>query len=357
MFSNIRKIYENYKKELKIAQKFYLVTSCSYNLCTTLSDEDIRFDSRVLENKPSRKNISYSPAETEYVPTLLCEWVTILEYSHRENISFEEVEKNAKKGVYGEVINDEEQEFIIWPSKYQFSDKKPEFGKKLYAVEMKPKVKVKTEISDEDLKGYIKVAFKDLNKTTSEAQEILNRETYLLYWAAFEQYVKQMALVLFEIFPDEVFKNKKYGKETMSFSDIFIQSKKFTNIDELRDYILSSIIGLALQGNKDSVSKTIQFIRDCFIEKSKDPYVLWYVYEGERYQTSYVDIDNIRNIRNALVHENGNMSKGLIDNSLLTEQGDTVIISEKLLEREFLILETIGYNLYQCIKAMDEKKK
>lgn len=224
-------------------------------------------------------------------------------------------------------------------------------------MKVKQKVSLKAEISDEDLKGYIKTAFKDLNKTTSEAQEILNRETYLLYWAAFEQYVKQMEVVLFEIFPDEVFKNKKYGKETMSLLDIFVQSKKFTDMAELRDYILNSIIGLASQGNNDSVSKTIQFIRDCFIEKSKDPYVLWYVYEGERYQTSYVDIDNIRNIRNALVHKNGNMSKGLIDNSLLTEQGDTIIVSEKFLEREFLILETVGYNLYECIKDMAEKKK
>lgn len=335
MFSNIKKIYENYKKELEIAQRFYIITSCSYNLCTTLSGEDIRFDSRVSVNNLNKKDISYSPAEMECAPTMLCEWITILEYSHREKISFKELEENAKTGIYGEVINDDEQEYIIWPSKYQFSDKKPEFGKKLYQVEVKQKVNVKAAVSDEDLKGYIKATFKDLNKTTLEAQEILNRETYLLYWAAFEQYVKQMAVVLFEIFPDEVFKNKKYGKETMSLLDIFIQSKKFTDMAELRDYILNSIIRLSSQGNKDSVSKTIQFIRDCFIEKSKDPYVLWYVYEGERYQTSYVDIDSIRNIRNALVHENGNMSKGLIDNSLLTEQGDTIIVSEKLLEREF----------------------
>ena len=356
MFSSIRETYENYKKELSIAQRFYMVTCCSYDLCTTLSDEDIRFAPRVLGNKPNRKECSYSPAEAEYKPILLCEWVTMLEYSHREKLSFEEVEKNAKKGVYGEVVNDEEQAFIIWPSKYQFSDKKPKFGKKLYSVEIKQNVKVKAEILDEDLKGYIKTAFKDLNKATSEAQEILNRETYLLYWSAFEQYVKQMALVLFEIFPDEVFKNKKYGKETMSLLDIFVQSKKFTDMSELRDYILNTIIGLAAQGNKDSISKTIQFIRDCFVEKSKDPYVMWYVYKGERYQTSYVDIDNIRNIRNALVHENGKMSDRLADNSLITEQSDTVIISEELLEREFLILETIGYSLYYCIKDMAEKK-
>ena len=57
-----------------------------------------------------------------------------------------------------------------------------------------------------------------------------------------------------------------------------------------------------------------------------------------------------------VVHENGNMSKGLIDNSLLTEQGDTIIVSEKSLEREFLILETVGYNLYECIKNMAEKR-
>lgn len=357
MFSSIRETYENYKQELKIAQRFYIVTCCSYNLCTTLSDEDIRFNPRALDNKLNRKECSYSPAEAEYTPILLCEWVTMLEYSHREKISFEEVEKNAKKGIYGEIVYDEDQAFIIWPDKYQFSDTKPEFGKKLYTVEIKQNVNVKAEILDEDLKGYIKTTFKDLNKTTSEAQEILNRETFLLYWSAFEQYIKQMALVLFELFPDEVFKNKKYGKETMSLLDIFVQSKKFTDMSELRDYILNTIIGLATQGNKDSISKTIQFIRDCFIEKSKDPYVLWYVYKGERYQTSYLDMDNIRNIRNALVHENGKMSEGLVDNSLITEQSDTVIISEELLEREFLILETIGYSLYHCIKDMSEIKK
>lgn len=356
MNSRIEETYRNYKKELKIAEKFYTITSYSYDLCTSLKDEDISFDPKLLGGRPDKNQSSYTPAEVEYNSVLSCEWVSLSDFSKREKLKYDDVEAKAENGEYGEVVENDGQKYIIWPTEYQFSDEKPEFGKKLFSVEVKQKIAVTKEISGENLKGFIKTYFKDLDKTTSDAQEILNRETFLLYWSAFEQYVKQMALVLFELFPEEVFKNKKYGKETMSLLDIYVQSKKFTDISELSSYILGTIIGNSAQGNKDSISKTIQFIRDCFMEKSDDPYTLWYVFHGERCQTSFIDVDNIRNIRNALVHENGGVSGELKSNSLYEEKNGTIFISNDTLERELFILKTVGYNLFNCVDKTAKKK-
>lgn len=59
------------------------------------------------------------------------------------------------------------------------------------------------------LESYIKGSFPSIKDATGNIMKILNRETHLLYWTAFEQYVKKMAIVLFEVLLDNVFMNRK----------------------------------------------------------------------------------------------------------------------------------------------------
>lgn len=359
MNCKVEDTYRNFTRELKIAQRFYKITVYSYDLCSSISDEEIDFDKKVVtEQLKGNKQVSYSPANVEIgKPEIKCEWITLEEFSKRENIEFQEVMKNYEEGKYGEVQIKENQKYIIWPIEFQFTNNRPEFGKKLFKVPVKQKASVNVTLTNpNDIKGYIKTAFKDIDKATSDAQKILNRETYLLFWTSFEQYIKQMALVLFELYPENVFRNKKYSKETMSYLDIYEQSNHMTDISELGTYILNTVISVTAQGNMDSISKTIQFIKDCFLEKAVDPYSTWYVYEGEKNTISYTVLDDIRKLRNVLVHENGKASEDIEQNSLITQlDKDGIIINDDILEREYLILESIGYNVYHCIKRAIEK--
>lgn len=350
----LKNIYNDFIKELEIVNRFYQITIGSYGLFSIMSESPVEFKKDKFKDQiAGNRKRSYSPADSEVeTPTLLCEWVSMEEYADREHASMDKVVLEGNAGELGEIVEDNGIKYIIWPSQYQFSDEKPKFRKKLYEVPVKQKMGVEIDISSqEDLLGLLKFQYGNPDKATCEATKVLNRETFLLYWSAFEQYIKQIAIALFEIYPEEVFKNKKYGKENMSYMEIYVKSNHFTDIQELRLHILDMIIGSIGQANRDSISKTIQFIKDCFIGAKDNPYETWYVFEGEKIRTSYVAVEEIRHIRNALVHENGMVwADEIRENSLVNEtEGGHVVVTKEMLEKVMMIIKSVGYNLYNCV--------
>lgn len=356
----IEKAYKSFQSEVSLAESFYNITVSSYDLCMIVSEQTETFGKVELKKLINREEKpSYSPADREVGEIeCICEWITVDEYATRTQQNNQEIEKNAQLGLLGKVISKDGRDYIIWPKEYQNSVKKPEFGKKLFSASITQRASFSLNVTTkEELVSAIRSSVKDVNGATNSAKNILNRETYLLLWTAFEQYIKQMAASLFELYPNMVFSNKKYSKEEMSYGEIFEQSNQFTDITELGQYILNSIIGNSDKSNKDSISKTIQFIRDCFLDKSVDPYNTWYVFKGDKEDINYSTIDDIRNIRNTLVHDRGRVTDELNGNQLIkTLEDDYLIVDDELLIREKIILESVAFQIYQSVKKGTDKR-
>ena len=356
MRGKITDTYENYKHECDIATKFYHFTVVSYAMMAMSIDNEPPKESNKesIKNSVKKAATSYTAASSSFDKDdikLVCEWIDLEEYSRREKMTIDEVKRQLQEGKLGKVHKRNSKEFVIWPKEYQFSKDLPEFGKKKFSIKVQQRRAAPIGVDNkEDLTALVKLQYKDIEKSADVAKDMLNRETFLLYWSLFEHYIQQIAVQLFELYPEKVLANKT----------IFDQSSKLTDIRELRDYIMGTVIGSTGGESKDTVYKTIEFIKNCFMMKDDDPYKAWYVIDDEKKWTSYYDLNEIRLIRNAMTHNRGHINKQLEKSTLITSVNDdgTIVVDDKLLNSEKLILEAVANHVYICIKkAVDSQEE
>ena len=349
----LENIYNNVIKEYNRIGRFNRLTSLTYDLALASVENGVN-DKAVFQipDKIPQKKMSYSAADREVEGVELSRgWISLEEYSDKTGISLDEVLKNADNGDYGEVKEKKGKKVVFWPPEEQGRDDLPPVeSKNTYRVKFSVKgtVSYEKESGLEEMISYL--GPKDsLEKQTSEAILLLNRETFLLYWSTFEQYVKNMTFALFELFPEQVFKNKKYGKNQMTYLDIFEGSSKFTNIQDLKNHIISSILGDP-GTERESISKQIAFIQDCYLDKKVSPYDTWYVINGEQKKIDYQVLDQIRLIRNALVHKTGEMVEDWVRIDLISRPADDrIVVNDDLLLKTEMILKSVTYNIYRLI--------
>jgi len=349
----VHETYNEYQKELKVIEEFYELTIGTYEICSTITKAPRDFCLEKFSEAFKDCNVSYCPADINVESVeLLCEWVSIKEYASRYDIDESIVISMCNNGKCGPVIEKNGKKYIVWPKEHQNDINLPPVDKKKFRTRIARNQQISVEMDNEqDMIAFMQRRFRNIEKVTENAKMTLNRETFLLYWTAFEQYIAQIAFVLFEIYPEEVFKNRKYSKDTMSYLMIYEQSKKLTDIAELRQYILDSIISKANSGNKNSVNKTIQFISDCYMSKDIDPYKSYYIYKNERIDIDFSMLDEIRRVRNVLVHERGKIDVCINSFNIFVKTVDgCIIVDDDMLSKVHLILKAIGFNIYNCLK-------
>lgn len=142
---------------------------------------------------------------------------------------------------------------------------------------------------------------------------------------------------------------KKYGKNLMSYKEIYISSAGFTNLQNLKEAIFYSIAddpGI----EREAISKQLNFIKECYLGKNKSPYDSWYILKGERKEINYQILDQLRLIRNALVHNNGIMTEDWEKINIINRPDDKrIIVNDDLLLKTELIIKSLSYNLYELI--------
>ena len=230
----LEKIYNDVMKEYNRTSRFNSLTSLTYDLA--LASAENNTSDIVIPKKfrnISKKDISYSVADMEIEGIELVRgWISFEEYAKKTGLAIEKIREKAAKGELGKVEKKKGKKVIFWSSEDQKLEELPPVdSKSQYKVKFVTKgtVEYKTELSLKEIVSYLGSA-KSLENKTSEASLLLNRETFLLYWSAFEQYIKKLTVVLFELFPEQVLKNKKYGKNQMSYREIFERSANFMNM-------------------------------------------------------------------------------------------------------------------------------
>ncbi len=354
------RIYNDVISEFNRINRFNKLTSITYVLALA-SVEKEKKDGTVpkIPDDVFKKNMSYSPADSEIEGTeLLYGWITYEEYSEITGIALDVIKEKAESGEFGKIEEKNGKKVLFWSSPEEnIEEIPPVTSKRRVAVKLKIKGTASYEVDTgvDDIVSFLGPADL-LEKQTSEATFLLNRETFLLYWSTFEQYVKSITVALFELFPEKVFKNKKYGKNQMSYLDIFEGSSHLTNIVELKERIINSIIGDPAT-DKEAISKQISFVKDCYLGKTEDPYKTWCVIKGEKKEIDYLVLDQIRIIRNALVHKTGEMTDDWEKIDIIERPSDDkIIVDDDLLLKEEMILKAISHNLYRLVSKSLPKK-
>ena len=349
----LEKIYNDVISEYNRINRFNDLTSITYDLALASVEKENNIKSLPKIKKDDiKKEFSYSPADREIESVeLKCGWITYEEYSDKMGVSVDIVKEKAENGELGKIEEKNGKKVLFWTSQEMNSEEIPSVNSKnTYSIKYKIKgtAKCKVEGGVEEIVSFLGSTDK-LEKQTSEAKLLLNRETFLLYWSTFEQYVKNITVALFELFPEQVFKNKKYGKNQMSYLEIFEGSTQLTDIVALKERIIDSIISDPAT-DKEAISKQISFIKECYLERSEDPYKTWYVIRGEKNEIDYTVLDQIRKIRNALVHKNGEMIDEWDCIDIIERPTDNrIIIDDNLLLMEEMILKSISHNLYRLV--------
>ena len=351
-------IYDTTMDEYKRISHFNSLTSYTYELALASAENNkdkLKIPNINMSNINIKKIISYSSADVKIEGTELARgWISLKEYAEKTGMTVEITEKKSLCGELGEVRKKNGIKVVFWPPSEQGNEALPPVDcKNSYKVNMKitGTASLEQDFKLEDIIAYLGPADK-LVKKTSEAIYLLNRETFLLYWSTFEQYIKNITFTLFELFPDQVFNNKRYVKNQMSYIEIFEKSSKFTSIQDLKEFIINSIIGNP-NTERESISKQISFIQDCYFSKNESPYDTWYVLNGEKQIISYQVLDQIRILRNALVHKAGYMREDWEKIDIIDKPEDNhIVVDSSLLIKTELILRSVSYNIYRLIKKM-----
>jgi hypothetical protein len=223
--SEIEDVYLNALNEYKGIRDFYTLTSQTYDLAlASVKSNKIVPKKYEIPKDLDKSKISFTPADSEIEGLVLVRgWLTLEDYSALSGLSVDEIREKEENGELTAIGELDGKKVIFWPPEEHGGENlMPVNSEREYAIKYKRTGRITVDIGDnvEDMISYLGPV-DSLEKNTSEAKSVLNRETFLLFWTTFEQYVKSLTFTLFNLFPEQVLKNKKYGKNQLSYIDIF----------------------------------------------------------------------------------------------------------------------------------------
>lgn len=357
------KPYNIYIKNIKQITEFNQLSELSLGLAQQLLFKYPKKElSPLVLNKERVKTASYSMADMEIDEVKeVCTWISFKEYAKKTGKSLQMIEELAMDGQLGRIKSHPEdgKGVLIWPQEFKDKelDKLPEPGKNQYSVSCKVTVSADIDLDIEDVDNFEDIQKQFLymahsmgkpDEVTERASEMFYRSSLIHHWTAFEVYLRSAIHELFRLNPKVLIDDKQVGKTTITYKEIFSLSDSFSNIEELR----KSMIELEIQrqeSNSKSVHGLINFLKDKFKFK-KDPYEGWYVFNGVRYNTHYNDLMEIKEVRNALIHDAGFPNKSFFSDypNVPNREGYIVIDQEYYLKCK-LILNTIAFNITKSI--------
>jgi len=317
--------YKNFVDTTEYIENFHLISGYSYAITKQLM---LKHNKNSLTNFDaptfSHKDVSYCIADVKpSKPEFICGWITCAEYAERENINLEEVELQASNGFLGpvEICKKTSKQLIIWPKEYQYMEivNLPTPGKHHFRAHTSISAKASTDIGERDISNFdetqqqlLSLIYKhgEAPEIQSKAETMLFQSCFLLYWTAFEVFVKETIHDLFRQHPEKLTKGVKGSTKNLSYADIYNMSSSFSSIDSLRTELVNTEIEKHKRDG-ESISGLINFLKSEF-KFHEDPYTAWYVINGQKKETSILKINEIRDVRNSLVHDSGKDFKTLI---------------------------------------------
>ena len=317
---------------------------------------------------------------------LSCEWIGLPECAERTGTDLSLIEEEASLGNLGPVQSHPKtsEKVVVWPPEKRSlpPEKLPEPGKKTFTVRLSVKASSPVGLDVDDMSQ-----FEDTQKTflqlahsigkpkqvADKARETLYRSCFLLRWTIFEVFLRSSVHALFRKHPRVLAAGNRARKASVSFADVVDLSQEFTSLDSLQEALVEREIEHS-EAEGQSVHGLINLLKSSFRFET-DPYQAWYVIRGERHTTDYNTLLEVKEVRNALVHDGGQVNGDFMQQfPNVPYRNGEVIIDDAYHLKAHLVLRSIAYRIADTVtrekfripgpdgnetanKAMDSDKK
>lgn len=351
--------YEKFKSSQKAIDEFRNLLDISLNLTQQLlfrhSKDEVKSFTLPL-HKIDPEKVSYSMGDLDSVE-LSCEWITLRDYAERTKASLMEVQKQASQGAIGPIQKDPKtsKEIAIWPPEKQKlpMEKLPKPGGKSFKAKILMSAQVPMDEADDfekTQKTFLRLAHSigEPDQAADRAREVLCRSCFPLRWTQFEIFLRSSIHELFKKHPHMLASTSRAMKPTVSYANVVYLSERFTSINNLREALVEKEIERS-ETEGQSVHGLINFLKSSF-GFMEDPYKVWYVRNGQRYETDYNTLVEIKDVRNALVHDGGKVSDEFMGRfpNVPYREGVIVIDDDYHLKSTF-VLKSIAYKITRII--------
>lgn len=366
------KPYLVYRNNIEDLNRFESLTEIAYGLSEQLlfkypKDNLSPINFKEITSKDS--DLSFTESDIKIIGVdEVCRWVTAEEYSELTNSDIELIKRDLEQGKLGHIKNVEDtgEKWIIWPAEYQDRqlDELPELGKKKF--KMKAQIEAKTELgldtsdvdSFEEVQHsflYLAHSLGDKEEVNKRAREMLNKSCFIQHWTAFESFLKESIRELFKLYPEKILLGKSNKNATIKYDELFELSNQFQSMDSLLNSLVEKEIEKQ-QSEGKSVHGLINFLKTEF-RFEKNPYDSSYVYKSKRNKTDYNDLIEIKDVRNALVHDSGCPNVNFFEKyPNVPRKENHIVIDEDYYLKSRLILDSIAYSIVKSISELASTK-
>lgn len=300
--------YAAYMRNYRSINRFTQLTAVSYGLTWDMLKQNPETSLPPVEfdKNPSLK-MSYGLADRSVESvTRKYGWVSLVEYSEKENLPVEAVISLAESGDLGriELHPDTGEKIVIWPSQYKNDPEvgKLDIGGSVFEAKVVMPISL-TQVMPEgaaDLQMNLLQAAHIIGaggESQSDATRVLFQSGILLQWTAFEVFLRDTVAHVFRQFPNKLGKMKR----ELGYDDLVKLSNGFSSINSVMDALIEREID-ALRSGGLSANGLINYLKKEF-HFDRDPYKVTYVFQGEEVAASFGDLNKVREARNALIHE------------------------------------------------------
>jgi hypothetical protein len=133
-----------------------------------------------------------------------------------------------------------------------------------------------------------------------QADVALQTSGFLQHWIAFEVFLKATSHQMLRRHPERI--RRRHGGAKFELDEILTWSNNFSSsMKQFQDSLIEHEL-VAVQADQGSVPGAIKYLKDNFSSES-DPYEAPYTYDSEERRTSYMQLVQLKELRNALTHE------------------------------------------------------
>ncbi|EJL7016589.1 hypothetical protein NMT49_003552 [Vibrio cholerae] len=352
------KPYSNYIELFDYIGDFVGISSLSYRITKRLlATHDENALSDVVLPKPEKEDLSFSMADVNVEGEFVCGWLRCKSYAEKINSDIDTVRVKAIEGAYGHIHNDVENEdiLLIWPPEFQEVplSELPPVGKAKFKqrVTLQAHASVDLEIDViDDFEAHQKRLLKlahavgDKDEVSSNAEVMLFQSAFLLHWTAFEVFIKETIHELFRRHPKKLTIGQLGSKQNLSYKDVFELSSEFNSIEDLKKSLVEREIEKH-QSNGESISGLINFLNREF-KFERNPYESCYIFKGDKRVATKLRVDEIRDVRNTLMHTAGKDVLTLFAcHPHLRNEDNNLIIDNEYFVDATLVMKNIAHSI------------
>ncbi len=356
-FDPLRRFLDNrdaLTKHISATELAYALAVC------TLSDNRLKGTERSAFDKVT--NYSAADFGVKSIKRLYG-WVTLKEFAELEKLSIKEVRSRLNRGELGALQKHPRKRtnIVMWPTSKcgTIEAESLQLGMSKWEGQIRgpskiAKVSINTEDEDslDEARNDLIFLGRKLGESSTiyeEAQELFYRGSFLNLWSCFEIFIKDSFGELVRRFPMALANLPDWKKLTLAYADLVLRTGGLQEITSLREELIASEIAKAEIGGR-SISGLINVMKSIF-DWPNDVYQRPYREQGVNLKTRYLDLNEIKEVRNVLAHQHYRQPEILKKSKRLRFLHDRPVIDKAYFKWAELVMSAIAHGIAEDIVA------